>query len=305
MAGNWREPYVPAGAPLLYTSWANYPVKNFSYSLALDIDSCGQKTIYSRFQGLASILESASFKFGICCEEAIVENLRIGANPESDFAQRWMKFKDIELNYTSRDQSWHNLFQVGKALMRIYLGKREREPFSKILKDATFGEVHPQEMDKIWYKGTRLDYIADIVGHPESGPILLDVKTAGQTYIKDAEATGYAALDPQLQTGALASGIRRVGFIALVKTKEPKVEFVEGVVTDKMIEHRDAWLREQYDKLVEGRLYMRSGVRWPTDHCLLCDYLCKCLGKEDIAAKTLRQKVSKATAEQLISIDEL
>lgn len=303
---SWREPYSPPDAPVLYVSWAQFPVKNFSYSLASDIDSCGQKTIYSRFQGLASIKESASFKFGICAEEAIVENLKIGANAEESFVMRWAKFKDFDLEYTSRDQSWSNLLQIGRALMRLYATRKTKPPLSDVLVDTTHGEVYPLETNgPAWYKGTRLDYIADIVGHPLTGPVLLDVKTAGSTYIKDAEATGYAALDPQLQVGALASGIRRVGFIALIKTKSPDVQFVEGYVTDKMVEHRDIWLREQYDKLVEGRLTMRSGVRWPNDHCLMCDYLCKCLGREDLAQKNLRQKLSKDTAQILVSIDEM
>jgi hypothetical protein len=305
MSGSWREPYVPQGAPLLYRSWANYPVYNFSYSLALDIDSCGQKTIYNRFQGLAEILESASFKFGICCEEAIVESIRIGGDAEQGFIQRWLKFKDVPLKYTKRDSSWSKLFEIGKALMRMFTRKLKVPPLSDVLVNPDFGVVYPLEQDKTWYKGTRLDYIADVVGNPLTGKILMDFKTAGSSYGEDQDDKGYAALDPQLLTGALASGIRDVGFIALIKTNEPKVEFVRGRVTDKMVENIDLWLREQYDKLVEKRLFMRTGVRWPNEHCKLCSYLCKCLGNEELASRTLRQKQSKNTAEQLILIDEM
>jgi hypothetical protein len=305
VAEKWREPFIPQGAPLLYRSWANYPVFNFSYSLANDISKCGQYTRYSRFQGITAKLESASFKFGICCEDSIVDYLRLGGNPEESFAARWLKWKGLPLKYTSRDASWDKLNAVGKALMRIAYQKLQSPPLSEVLVNPEFGVVLPPEDVQSWYKGTRLDYIADIIGHPKSGDVLLDVKTAGSTYEKDEDAAGYVALDPQLLVGSLVSGIRRVGFIALIKTASPRVEYVEGYVSDRALESIDAWLKEQYDKLVEGRLYMKTGVRWPTDHCLMCDYLCKCLGNEALAKATLRIKESKNLAEQLISIDDL
>jgi hypothetical protein len=302
---DWREPHVPPGAPMLYRSWSGYPVYNFSYTQASDIDNCGQKTIFSRFQGLTEILENASFKFGICCEESIVEHIRVGGNAEEGFVIRWTKFKDIPLKYTKRDSSWSHLLQIGRALMRIFMRQVTKPPLSTVLVNPDFSVVYPLEQNQTWYKGTRLDYIADCIGNPPSGPILLDFKTSGSTYGEDSGVPGVSALDPQLLTGALMSGIRRVGFIALVKTNEPKVEFVEGTVTDKMLESVDLWLREQYDKLVEKRLFMRPGVRWPNDHCKICSYLQKCLGNEDLAKKTLKVKQSKATAEQLVMIDEM
>lgn len=315
MSGNFREPVVPEGAPLLYRSWANYPMYNFSYSLADDIDTCGEKTINKRFIGLTKKLESAAFKFGICCEESVVENLRLGSDPESVFASKWMKFKDIELEYSSRDVSWSRLLEVGKALMRCYLHKKDKPPFVEILSNVQFSLVLPEDQRAVWYNGTRLDYIADMVSSTPSGRMIIDMKTAGSTFEEDVETKGYPALDPQLQTGSLASGmtadgfkpelvIRRVGFIALIKTKTPNVEFVEGYVTDKMLESRDAWLREQYHKLLDRKLFMRTGVRWPKDHCKMCEYLPKCLGNQELVEKTLRVKQSKETAKQLLVLDE-
>lgn len=305
MSGNWRDPIVPEGAPLLYRSWANYNVYNFTYSIAYDVDRCGQSTIYSRFQGLASTKRSAALEFGICCEESVVENLRIGGNPEQGFIARWMKLKDVQLDYSSRDDSWSHLFEIGKALMRQFLAKRDKPPFSDVLVNCEFGVVFPTETTKVWHNGTRLEYIADLVANPPSGRILLDLKTAASTYAEKEGQEGYCALDPQLVTGSLCSGIRRVGFIALVKTQTPKIDFVEGVVSDRALESTDQWLREQYDKIMNKRLFMRMGVRWPNDHCKMCDFLPKCLGDEETAARTLRKKQSKDTASQLVALDEL
>jgi hypothetical protein len=304
MAGNFREPFVPEGSPLLYKSWANYPVYNFSYSMASDVDKCGEYTILSRFMGLTTMLERATFKFGICCEEAVVEHLRMGADPEKEFSQRWIKYKDIQLEYGKQDTSWNNLFEIGKALMRKWYAESSQPPLNELLIKPRFGVVCPEDQYKTWYNGTRLDYIADLIVYPPSGSILLDLKTSGKTYDHGEEAEGYPALDPQLQCGALATGIREVGFIALVKTKTPKIEFVRGTVTDKMLESRDAWLKDQYHKLIEKKLYMRSGVRWPNDICLNCDFLPKCLGREDIASKTLRIKQSNVVKGQLENLDD-
>lgn len=304
MSNEWRTPFVPEGSPLLYRSWADYPVFNFTYSLADHISKCGQYTIYNRFQGFTSVDEHAATKFGIACEESAVEYLRIGGNPEQGFTYRWLKWKDINLKYNKNDQSWFKLFEIGKALMRMWIVQTQKPPLSEVLINPQFGLVFPEDQYKTWHKGTRLEYIADCVGFPPSGPILIDMKTAGKTYAEGDDDHGYCALDPQLQTGALASGIRRVGFIALVKTKEPKIEFVEGVVTDHMIESCDAWLKDQRDKLVDRRLYMRTGVRWPNDHCTMCEYLPKCLGNEELASKTLRVKESKSTRGQLVMIDD-
>lgn len=301
---NFREPVVPEGAPLLYKSWANYPVYNFSYSMAADVAKCGEYTILSRFMGLTNILERATFKFGICCEEAVVENLRLGADPEKEFAQRWIKFKDVNLEYGKQDVSWNNLFEIGKSLMRKWYVEVTQPPLSELLVKPRFGIACPEDLQKIWYNGTRLDYIADILAYPPSGPVLIDLKTSGKTYDHGEEAEGYPALDPQLQCGALATGIREVCFIALVKTKNPKIEVVRGTVTDKMLENRNLWLKEMYHKLIEKKLYMNSGVRWPNDICMNCDFLPKCLGREDLVAKTLRIKQSNATKDQLGSLDD-
>jgi len=303
--GKFREPVVPPGAPLLYKSWANYPVYNFSYSIASDVAKCGEYTINSRFVGLTGLMESAAMKFGIACEEAVVENVRVGGNPEEGFSTRWIKWKDINLDYGAKDVSWSHLFQVGKALMRMWLIKRAQSPLKEILeRNPRFGIVLPEDPYATWYNGTRLDYVADMVTDGEDGGLeIWDMKTSGSTYAEKEETAGYAALDPQLLTGALVSGIRKVGFIALVKTASPKIDIVKGVATEKAVESVDAWLKEQYEKLLHKRLYMRTGVRWPNDHCKMCDYLPKCLGNEDLVKKTLRVKESKATIGALASLD--
>ena len=115
MAEKFREPFVPPNAPLLYKSWANYNVFNFSYSLASDVDKCGEYAINSRFIGLTTLLDRASFKFGICCEEAVVENLRIGGDPEKAFAERWI---------SSRISTWTMASRTAVGAICLRLARR-------------------------------------------------------------------------------------------------------------------------------------------------------------------------------------
>jgi len=292
---------APPGAPLLYTSWADYPVRNFSYSMAADVAKCGAYTKFTRFQGLAPALENATFKFGICSEKAVMEFYRLGADPVETFRSEWLKFEKIRLNYTSRDSSWSNLEYVGVKLMKAFLREKDRLP----IHNPEFGVVLPVDLNNIWYNGTRLEYIADVISHPLDGDMLIDIKTSGASYAEKDDTIGYAALDPQLLTGSLVSGIRRVGFLALIKQKEPKIQFVQGIVTDEILADHDLWLKEQYHKLIERRLHRRTGVRWPNDTCKLCDFLPVCLGNDKLAKETLRQKQSKKTVESLAVLDDL
>lgn len=302
----FRELFVPEGAPLLYRSWADYEVRNFSYSLAADIDKCGMYTQFNRFQGLVSMVESAAFKFGICCEEAIVEHMKTGSDAAGAFTVRWEKFKTIPLDYSSKDGSWEELAERGPALMRLFVKELQKPPLLDLMIKPEFGVVLPRDQYQVWHNGTRIDYVADLIVHPPQGDVLLDFKTTGVSYKAQDGQEGYVALDPQLQTGALCSGIRRVGFIALVKfSKNPRVEVELGTVTEEMLVERDLWLKEQYHKLLERKLHRRTGVRWPSDHCKICQYLPKCLGNEKLASETLKVKQYKGTTQVVEALDSL
>lgn len=294
--------FIPSEAigPMLYRSWSDFPVHNFSYSMAKDIDNCGLHTKYSRFQGLSVILESAAMKFGIAIEDSIRAHYVAGENPEKFFGLTWKQFQDQPLKYSKTDGNWETLNNVGKLLMRTFLAQKKTLPIVK----PEFSVYLPRDPKQVWYNGTRLEYIADCVSHPEEGDILIDFKTSGRSYPMKEEARGFPALDPQLRTGSLVSGIRRVCFVVFVKTKMPTIQVHFGDVTDFMLEQTDIWLREQYDKLVSGKLYARAGVRFPDEHCLNCDFLCKCLGREDVAELTLRQKQSKEVDALLATFDE-
>ena len=287
-------------APILYKSWSGHQVQKFSYSIAKDVSFCGEFVKISRFQGLAAILESAAMKFGICIEESIRSHYLLGTDLVDHFVHGWEPFKDVPMKYGKNDRDWDNLNRTGKNLMVLFDEEKDQLP----IVNPEFSVILPRNVEETWYKGTRLEYIADLISHWPDGDILFDIKTSGQSYPDKPETEGYAGLDPQLLTGALVSGIRKVAFLVLVKTREPKIQLHMANVTDRNLEKIDEWLMEQYDRLIERRLPMRTVFRFPDNHCTQCDYLQVCLGNTQRASEMLRQKTSGEVDNVVALLDE-
>ena len=125
------------------------------------------------------------------------------------------------------------------------------------------------------------------------------MKTAASSYPEDPEnypddpTQRWLAMDPQLLTGCLVSGIRRVGFMVFVKTQKPKIQWLEATVPEDRIKEVDEWLHDQYDKLVAGKFYRRPGWRFPNTHCTFCDVSSACMGNKALASTMLKQRESK------------
>jgi len=290
--------HVDEVGPVLYKSWYGFDVHRFSYSLASDIAFCGAKTKYSRFQGLTPTIEPAAKKFGICCEESIADHYRFGLELEAGFAIRWNDYKEKTLKYGRYDNGWAGLNSTGIKLMRQFEFEKDDLP----IHNPEFSVVLPRDPKATWYNGTRLEYVADCISHLPTGDILIDIKTSARAY---PEHDQWPALDPQLLVGSLVSGIRRVCFITLVKTKDVRIQVLVGNVRPESLIDIDEWLKEQYDKLINRRLHRRLGFRYPEDHCTHCDFLPLCLGNKALADQNLRQKEARETEAQLDELDEL
>jgi hypothetical protein len=284
----------------LYKSWSGFPVQKFSYSLAKDVSFCGEYTRIRRFQGLTPIQESSALKFGICIEESIRSHYLLGTDLVEHFVRAWEPFQDVPMKYSKNDKDWSTLNATGKKLMIAFEQEKDILP----IVNPEFSVVLPSNVEETWYNGTRLEYIADLISHHPDNDILMDIKTSGRAYPEKPETEGYAGLDPQLLTGALVSGIKKVAFLVLVKTREPKIQFHMGTITDANLEKIDHWLIKAYEDLLSRNLPMKTGFRFPDDHCTQCSYLPVCLGNTQRAMETLRQKTSSETEELVASFDE-
>jgi hypothetical protein len=282
--------------PVIYTGWSGYRVQEFTYSQAVDIDKCGFYTRETRIVGRAPVLDAAGFKFGDAIETSVRNFYMQGVDPTDTFNVEWGKWKDVNMLYRAREDDWNNLLQIGRAGLRIFMQARDTLfPFTNI-------EFNLHLLKKDWYKGTPLGYIADAIAHCPDEDILVDIKTAGAEYPdpeKKEELRGWPMLDPQLRTGMLVTGIRKVAFLVFVKLKTPRWQWIEGVITDELLHDQDLWLRAQYDKYERQEFFRRSGMRFPNEVCRICDLLPVCLNRPDSEiSKTLRVKTKRETDTQ-------
>jgi len=283
-------------APSLYKNWANYDQREFSYSLANDLDRCGKYAELTRIQGLTKIVESAAFKFGQVVEASVVHHYQTGADPEAEFNNRWQYWADKVLEYGKYDANWNTLLIKGRSLMREFL---RQKPSLPDLSKAIFSE---KMVTKDWTPYSDLIYIAD--AYMKDRSLLLDIKTSHAKYDDDEESypmeypeRRWVGMDPQLRVGALVSGIKKVAFLVFVKTKEPRIQFLEGVVSDEGVHEINEWLHDQHDKLIARRFYRRTGWRFPNTHCSGCDVFAECVGNQPLARATLKQRESKGFEE--------
>jgi hypothetical protein len=299
MASNVPD-YNP-NKPTLYVGWSGYRIQEFSYTLASDMDKCGYYAGATRIEGWTPILENASFKFGQAIENSVVHLFREGVDPVDTFNVEWGRWLNVPLHYGERDESWNNLLQVGRALLRNFSGYHKTLNWNNV-------EFGKKLVKNNWYKGADLVYIADVIVDFPGRKQMVDIKTSASSYPdpdKDESIKGWPSLDPQLCVGALVSEIRNVAFLNLVKTKTPKIQFIEGYVSDYRIADIDDWLKEQFDKLVAKKFYRRAGFKFPNNHCTFCDLLPKCLGNQKGVDETLKQKTKKDTTADLAALDAL
>jgi hypothetical protein len=277
----------------LYEHWSGNPQHDFSYSLASDVDKCGMYTKLTRIQGLAKILESAAYKFGTAVEQAIQQYYLTGADPEKEFNTRWQFFANKELDYSSRDGDWKELLSKGRGLAREFLEHKTEFP------DLSKGVFQDKMVLANWMPRANLIYIADGWANTKHGKLLVDMKTSASSYPDDPECypddpeMRWPAMDPQLLTGCLVSGIRRVGFLVFVKTKTPKIQWLEAVVRQEYVDGINEWLKEQYEKLIAKKFHRRPGFRFPNQHCTFCDVASACMGNTVLANTLLKQRETK------------
>lgn len=285
------------GVESLYDHWSGNPQHDFSYTLASEMEKCGKYVEITRIQGLTKIKDSASFKFGTCIEQAVSNHYASGIDPEKDFNDRWQFFAKMDLEYGAREGDWNELLTRGRALIREFLREKPNLPD---LRGALFQE---KMVLRGWQPRANLIYIADAWKEFPKGKLLVDMKTSAMSYPQDEDNypddpnLRWPAMDPQLLTGCLVSGIRRVGFLVFVKTQKPKIQWLEATVRQEFVDDINSWLTEQYERLIEKKFHRQSGWRFPNQRCSFCDVASACMGNATLAGTLLKQRETKGFAD--------
>jgi hypothetical protein len=295
MPGFGFEPRRP-DQPLIFTSAAGYETYKMSYSLGEMMSACGQKVDYAKLQGIRQITESAQQHLGKVVESVLGAYYKMGGDPVEMFTKQWEKCKNwttIEYPDKSSIDDWEGFLGSGQKWFSQLVERGEEFEF---LRSGVFSE---ELLKDPWYNGSPLSYIAD--WHDKEAGFMLDIKVTAKAYPQ--EPAGLASMDPQLLTGALVSGITHVGFLNFVRVvKDPRIQIVEANIKPSRLKDVDTFLREQYDRLRQGRFYRSTGTRWPNDRCVNCEFLPLCLDNPAEAAKTLTTKPAKS-AEEMKGLD--
>jgi len=297
-------------ARVIYTGWSGWEVRALSYSQANEMSECGKKFELKRISGWEEKLTGASLKFGIACENAVVAYLAGGVDPVKKFDSEWETWKNQELSYSSKDGDWEHLSGVGRGLMKEF-PRQHKDRFAVIdggkcffQKKLRYSEIN---QGGLW-NGVDIEYIADCI--QPNLPILLDFKTASASYPEpQGDDLNFIGWDHQLSIGAWMSGIRNVGFITMVKTKTPKIQFITGRVTDEAIENVQLWIKRQLDRILNKDFTREIGFKFPNQHCTWCEVAEVCIGSPEkaLAAGILTKKVSKSNdiESQINALDAL
>lgn len=280
----------------LYVGWSGFRVTAISYSQASEMSECGKKFELKRIEGWAETTESASFKFGIAIENSIVPFMQAGVDPVRKFEAEWSLWKDAKLEYSQRDGDWDELLGKGRNLVELFATEHKRRfPWLNgsnclFAKKIRFSEVSG---GRLW-NDVDVEYIADIVD--KYTPMLLDIKTSGARYPDlGAGEINVIPWDNQLRIGSWLSGIKKVGFITLVKTKKPDIQFLTGTVTENMVADVQGWLATQLRRIQNREFGRDVGFKFPNQHCDWCEVRDVCMGSAEraLAGGTLTRKQSQ------------
>jgi hypothetical protein len=290
-------------APLLYTSWASFEVTEFTYSQANDMAKCGMYSKLSRIEGWTDIHERATMQFGNCIEAGVRNYYMNGIDPVQSFADEWARRKKWNLEYNKKSGDWSEMDGLGRNLMTQLLASDGKITGDDMQEHSLQGFTFNEKLTKPdWYKGTPLVYIADAY---KPGEIVVDIKCLGQKFSDEDKYKGFVALDPQLRTGALVAGVRRVAFMNFIRAKtNPRIQWKEVTLTEELVTDVDLWLREQHDKLMARKFFRNAGIRFPNTTCTSCSMLPICVDNKPLVAETLRRKEGKDTEAEFASLDE-
>jgi len=213
---------------------------------------------------------AATLVFGQVIHQALAHLFDKKGDPVTYFLNTWAAIQEIPLDYNERD-SWEKLKASGERLLAKFVA----EEFRKIgLVTAV------EESFELGITGLDVPFVGviDFHGAVNDRLTVVDFKTAAATY-----PSPEVALSDQLTAYRLAQpSVEQLAICALVKTKEPKIEWHFTSRTGEQLTKYLAKVGYVARDIAEGRFFAIPGK-----HCAWCDFLPVCLGNKRQVAETL------------------
>jgi putative RecB family exonuclease len=217
-------------------------------------------------------LSPAALVFGQVVHQALAHFFNRLGNPVEFFLAIWNEVKQHDVNYKQKE-SWEKLRSSGQGLLEKFC-KEELHRFGQIT-----AVEKPFELN---ITGLDLPFIGviDLFAEVDGKRTLVDFKTSGSAY-EDHEVI----LSDQLTAYQLAEpDVEQVALCALIKTKEPKIEWHLANRTGEQLTEYLAKAEYIGREILSHRFYKRPG-RW----CGYCDFLPVCVGDKQQTHETLIQ----------------
>ena len=263
----------------------------YSYTQISQYLRCPRSYRYRYLDGWQEKETRASMVFGRCFENALAAYFRKEDCGAALFKE-WEVYRDALFEY-KKGETWDRLLHQGIHLLetfaredRVRIQDPDRDLQVKKLRTLTGGS----------------EFVAylDAIGEIGGVPCIIDWKTTTSRYPEAPE--GLLSLDPQLICYSWISGIPEAALVVFVRKHAPEVQYLRATISDEQRQEFGRLVETTVSQIEAGHFNPHSGIRFPQNGCVSCQYLGLCLHNDDLVAANL---VRKAGASNLDWLDEL
>ncbi len=250
---------------------------HISSSKLRKITSCLYQYKLHYIEGWRLRHDKAIFKFGHACHEVVTESIaqKFECDPSKLFVSKWGKTANETLHYNSTD-SFGKLMGLGEALCAKI--PEALQGITEMTDVESKFEVSLNDIDINGY----IDFICKY----NKKRTIIDIKT-----LKSVSPYEVAMSD-QLTLYSMAKKIPNVGFIAMFKTKDPRIEIITGKKTKKDYINLQHKIKKAASDISQ-RYYPKANDKMT---CQMCDYVPICFGsKKEVEAKLKQVDVRQHT----------
>ena len=263
----------------------------YSYSQISQYLSCPRRYRHRYLDGWQEKDTRAAMLFGRAFELALAAYFR-REDAAVCFYQEWAQYQNQPLHYSERD-SWDRMLEQGVHLLHRF-SQEDRVRVQQPRRNLQIKFVRPLSPGN--------DFVAyvDALGKLDGQGCLLEWKTSSARYPEEPE--GLLALDPQLLCYSWITGISDVAQIVFVRKRLVEIQYLRTTISDAQRREFSDLVHSTIRQIESAEFLPHSGIRFPQNPCSSCPYIGLCLGRPELAGKTL---IRRSGAQDFGVFDEL
>jgi hypothetical protein len=263
----------------------------YSYSQLSHYLSCPRRYRHRYLDGWVEKGTRAAMLFGRAFEQALAAHFKC-EDAAVCLYREWARYQNQPLHYSERD-SWDRMLEQGVHLLHRF-SQEDRVRVQQPRRNLQIKFVRPLA------SGNEFVAYVDAFGKLDGQGCLLEWKTTSARYPEEPE--GLLALDPQLLCYSWITGISDVAQIVFVRKRLVEIQYLRTKITDDQRREFSDLVHATIRQIESAEFLPHSGIRFPQNPCSSCPYIGLCLGKPELAAKTL---IRRPGAQDFGLFDEL